>query len=137
MMKNKRNRGFTLVEVILVAALVAVATLLMYSFIGQGFSLYGAEAESADDQMNMRQAMSDITNIVRLTDPSAISVSNGVLTVDDRKYKLENGSILRNGGAIANRISVFDVSISSNILVIRIVNSNGTEIKSSLSLIKG
>jgi len=132
----KRNRGFTLIEVILVSALVVAAALLMYSFFGQGFSLYSAETASADEQMNLRQAMSDITNVVRITDPANISVSDGVLTVGTRKYKLENGCIMRNSATIADGVSVFDVSISNSILKIRIVNKKGTEIKTSLSLVQ-
>ena len=135
MMTHKRNSGFTLIEVLLVAALVGVVALLMYSFLGQGLSLYGVETASADEQMNLRQAMSDITNIVRLTDSDDISVSNGVLTVGSRTYKLVNGSILKDEGAIANGISAFNVTKENGMLKLEIVNENGTEIKTSLSLI--
>jgi prepilin-type N-terminal cleavage/methylation domain-containing protein len=130
----KKNRGFTLIEVLLVSALVVVAALLMYSFLGQGFSLYTVEAASADEQMNLRQTMSEITNLARVTDAANISVSSGVLTVGSKAYKLQNGQILRNGGAIANNISTFEASVSGGMLKIRIVNSKGTELKTSLAL---
>jgi hypothetical protein len=135
MMKRNGKTGYALIQVLLAAALVAVVALLMYSFLGQGFALYGAETASAEEQINLRQAMSDITNAARLTDPDDISVENGVLTVGSRKYKLSGGSIQRDGAAIANGIAVFDVSRTSDgMLVIRIVNQNGTELKTSLSL---
>ena len=129
-----RTRGLTLIEVIVGLALIVAAAMLMYSFFGQGFSLYTAETASADDQMNMRQAMSDITNIVRITDASQISVSSGVLTVGTRKYSLSGGNILRDSSVIARKINTFSVSISNNMLDIRIVNTNGTAIETSLSL---
>jgi prepilin-type N-terminal cleavage/methylation domain-containing protein len=135
MMTRKKNCGFTLIEVLLVAALVGVVALLMYSFLGQGFSLYGVETASAEEQMNLRQTMSDITNIVRLTDPDDISVSNGVLTVGSRTYKLSGNSILKDGSTIANGISVFNVSEEDGMLKIKIVNKNGTEIKTTLSTV--
>jgi prepilin-type N-terminal cleavage/methylation domain-containing protein len=135
MMTPKKNCGFTLIEVLLVAALVGVVALLMYSFLGQGFSLYGVETASAEEQMNLRQTMSDITNIVRLTDPDDISVSNGVLTVGSRTYKLSGNSILKDGSTIANGISVFSVSEEDGMLKIKIVNKNGTEIKTTLSTV--
>jgi prepilin-type N-terminal cleavage/methylation domain-containing protein len=130
-MKN-RDGGFTLIEVLLACMLVAAAALLMYSFFGQGFSLYTLESESADEQMNLRQAMSDITNVVRVTDGAKISVSNNVLTVDDRTYKLSATKILRNGTAIASNISTFTVSKSNGLLSIKIVNDKGTAIETSL-----
>lgn len=135
MMKRNAKTGYTLIEVLLTVALVGVVALLMYSFFGQGFALYGVETASAEEQMNLRQAMSDITNVVRITDPDDISIADGVLTVGSRQYRLSDGSIQKNGAAIANGIEVFDVSRTSDgMLVIRIVNQNGTELKTSLSL---
>ncbi len=131
---KKRPRGFTLIEVLLACALVAVAAMLMYSFFGQGFSLYTLESESADEQANLRMTMSDITNVVRVTDAAKISVSGGVLTVDDRTYKLSGGKILRNDTAIASNISTFTVTKSSDLLWIKLVSNKGTAIETSLSM---
>ncbi len=133
-MKNT-NRGFTLIEVLLACALVAAAALLMYSFFGQGFSLYTLESESADEQASLRMVMSDITNIVRVTDTTKISVSNGVLTVDSRTYKLSGGKILRNGTAIASNISTFTVTKSTELLSIKIVSNKKSTIETSLSMV--
>ena len=135
MMKRNGKTGYTLIEVLLAAALIGVVALLMYSFFGQGFALYGVETASAEEQINLRQVMSDITNAARVTDPDDISIENGVLTVGSRKYKLSDGSIQKKGAAIANGIAVFDVSRTSDgMLAIRIVNQNGTELRTSLSL---
>jgi len=135
MMKRNGKSGYTLIEVLLVAALVGVAALLMYSFFGQGFALYGMETASAEEQANLRQAMSDITNAARITDPDDISVSGGVLTVGDSQYKLSGGAIRKNGAVIANGITVFDAQFTGDgLLTIRIVNQNGTELKTSVSL---
>ena len=131
---KKRPRGFTLIEVLLACALVAVAAMMMYSFFGQGFSLYTLESESADEQANLRMTMSDITNVVRVTDVAKISVSNNVLTVDDRTYKLSGGKILRNDTAIASNISTFTVTKSSDLLWIKLVSNKGTAIETSLSM---
>ena len=133
-MKNT-NRGFTLIEVLLALTLVAAAAMLMYSFFGQGFSLYTRESESADEQASLRMAMSDITNIVRVTDTTKISVSNGALTVDSRTYKLSGGKILRNGTAIASNISTFTVAKSTELLSIKIVSNKGSTIETSLSMV--
>ena len=131
---KRSKRGFTLIEVLLALALVAAAAMLMYSFFGQGFSLYTRESESADEQASLRMVMSDITNIVRVTDTTKISVSNGVLTVDNRTYKLSGGKILRNGTAIASNISAFTVTKNTELLSIKIVSDKGTVIETSLSM---
>ena len=133
-MKNT-NRGFTLIEVLLALALVAAAAMLMYSFFGQGFSLYTRESESADEQASLRMVMSDITNIVRVTDKTKISVSNNVLTVDNRTYKLSGGKILRNGTAIASNISTFTVTMSTELLSIKVVSNKGSTIETALSMV--
>lgn len=132
----RRKSGFSLIEVIVVAALVAVAALLMYSFFGQGFSLYTVESDSADEQMNLRQVVSEITNNARVTDVANIKVNSGVLTVGSDAYKLQNKKIMRNGTAIATGIKTFSVTKNSdNILTILIVNTKETRLETSLSLV--
>jgi prepilin-type N-terminal cleavage/methylation domain-containing protein len=130
----RRNKGFTLVELLVVVALIAVAASLMYTFFGQGLSLYTAESKSADEQANMRLVLSDITNRARLTDSADISCSNNVLTVGDAVYRRSGEQILRNDGVIANGISSFTAAISDSILDIRIESVAGTKLETSLSL---
>lgn len=135
MMKNN-NRGITLLETIIAAALVSVVMLLMYAFFGQGFKLYTMESESADEQMNLRQVLSEITNNARLTDPEAITYTSGVLTIDDDAYMLYEDKIIRNETAIASGISAFNISITNGILSVEVINTSGTRIATSLSLIE-
>jgi prepilin-type N-terminal cleavage/methylation domain-containing protein len=130
----RRNKGFTLVELLVVVALIAVAASLMYTFFGQGLSLYTAESKSADEQANMRLVLSDITNRARLTDSADISCSNNVLTVGDAVYRRSGEQILRNDGVIANGILSFTAAISDSILDIRIESVAGTKLETSLSL---
>ena len=133
MMKRKKS-GFTLIETILTVTIISVVALLMFSFFSQGLNLYSVETSSADEQMNQRQVLSDITNKTRVSDPSTISVTSGVLVVDSYTYIYNGKSILRNGTVIANDISAFNVSIADDILEIRIANASGEVITTSLSL---
>jgi prepilin-type N-terminal cleavage/methylation domain-containing protein len=132
----KRTKGFTLIEVLIVVALVAVSALLMYSFFGQGFSLYAVESQSADEQANLRQVLSDITNKARLTDPANITCASGVLNIGTYAYKLDGGSVKRNGTAIANGIASFTASKTSGILEIKLLSSSGKSISTSVSLLE-
>ena len=132
---RQRKRGFTLLEVVITVALVSVTALLMFTFFGQGFNLYTKESDSADEQMNLRNVVSDITNKVRLTEPDNITCESGVLTVDTDTYALLGDEIIRNDTAIANGIAAFNVSIQSDILSIEVVNTSGTGIATSLSLV--
>lgn len=133
---KKHNSGFTLIEVLVVASLVAVVALLMYSFFGQGFSLYSVQSQSADEQMGLRQTLSEITNRARLADDGEVSVAAGVLTVGSDTYELLGGRILRNGSAIASDIAAFDIAIENGMLRVRIVSGKGTRLDTSLSLVQ-
>ncbi len=134
LMNNKK--GFTLIELLIVIALIAAVSALMYSFFGQGLHLYTAESESADEQMNLRRALSDITNRARLAEPEQITYDAGVLSVGDYEYTLQGGSIKKDGTAIANGISSFNVSINEGILYIEIVNASGKSLSTSFSLLE-
>lgn len=129
------KKGFTLIEMLIVIALLAAVSLLMYSFFGQGLHLYAAESESADEQLNLRQALSDITNRARLAGPENITYDSGALTVGSYVYTLDGGSIKRNGTAIANGISAFNVSIYTGYVQIEVVNASGKALSTSLSTV--
>lgn len=132
----KDRRGFTLIEVIITLAVMGAVGLLAFSLFGQGFKLYTAESESAELQEDMRLVLSEITNKVRLTDETGISVSENKLTVDDYVYSFDGTRIIRNSSEIATSIAVFDVSITNSLLEIRIVNNKGTELSTSIYLSK-
>ena len=132
----KDKRGFTLIEIIIVVMLIAVVGLLMYSFFGQGFRLYTVESESADKQMNLRQVMSDITNRARLADPAAVTYTSGVLNVGTYAYMLSNGQVKRNDTVLANDVAAFNISINTGILGITMVNTSGTSLSTSISLLE-
>ena len=123
-----------MLEVVITVALVSVTALLMFTFFGQGFNLYTIESDSADEQMNLRSVMSEITNKVRLTEPENVTYESGVLTVNTDTYSLIGDEIIRNDVAIANGIASFNVSILDEILTVEVVNTSGTCIATSLSL---
>jgi len=133
-MKNKR--GFTLIEILVTLTLVVVVAGLMYTFLGQGISLYTMQNEAAQEQMNMRQVLSDITNRIRLTDPANITYSNDVLHVGDTTYYYSsvNNEILRNGTTLATGIGGFTVLMQEGLLEISIVSTAGTVVSTSFSL---
>lgn len=124
-------------ELIIVVALLSAVALLFYSLFGQGFKLYSAQSESAADLTNLRQVVSDITNKARITDPASITYSAGVLHVGSYSYSysLTDQTINKNGTVIAKDISSFNVSISGGILEITLVNLEGKNISTSISLL--
>jgi prepilin-type N-terminal cleavage/methylation domain-containing protein len=132
-MRNKK--GYSLIEMLIVLALISAIGLMMYSIFGQGLSLYAAESKSANEQANMRQALSSITNAARVADPATITFSSGVLHIGSKTYYLENQSIKKSGAAIANDIASFNVAISGGILDITVVNLYGKSISTSISLL--
>lgn len=131
-MSNKK--GFTLVELLVVVALIAVAASLMYTFFGQALSLYTVQSESADEQANMRQALSAITNKARLTDVSDISCAGGKLTVGDAVFEKKDDKLMTGSAVIARGVAAFDASIDGHLLTVEITNSAGRTLATSLSL---
>ncbi len=131
----KSKRGFTLVEMLIVLAVVSAVGLIMYSIFGQGFSLYAQESKSASEQASLRQALSDITNNARLADPATITYDSGILKIDTDSYTFQSQSIKKNGTAIAKDIASFTVTINGGILDITIVNLSGKSISTSISLL--
>jgi prepilin-type N-terminal cleavage/methylation domain len=132
----KNRRGFTLIELLLALSLITVAALLMYSFFGQGLSLYTMETEMAGEQDSLRQVLSDITNRVRLADPSTITYNSGALSIGSAVYSFDSAGkeIRRNGATLATGVSAFGVTLTSELLQISITNTAGTVISTSLSL---
>ena len=132
----KKKSGFTLIEVLLVVVLIAGVALLMYSFLGQGFSLYTVETASAEEQAGLRQILSDITNKARITPVDQITYANSILTIGDYVYTYNGDAVARNGATIANDINIFSINITDNILGVIITNASGTTMKTSISLIR-
>jgi len=133
-MIGKQTKGLTLVELVLVVALIVVVAGLMFTFLGQGLTLFSINTESADEQQNLRQVLSEITNIARLTDSEDISCSSNELTIGSRTYSLTGDEVLRNDAVIARGIIYFEASINNNLLHITIRNNKGSEMSTSLSL---
>ena len=130
----KRNKGFTLIELIIALAVMAAVGLLVYTLFGQGFNLYAVEAKSAEQQSEMRLVLSEVTNKVRVTDAADINYTSGQLTVDDYVYSLVGERVLRNSRELATGITAFNVSIVDNLLEITISNTESDQISTSLYL---
>ena len=133
-MKNKR--GFTLIEVLVAIGLVVMVAALMYTFVGQGLSLYTMETETAEEQTNLRQALSEITNRVRLADASEVAVTDGGLTVGSTAYAYSSAQkcILRDGDTFANNIAGFTATLNDSLLEISVTSTAGTVVSTSLFL---
>ena len=132
---RRRRKGFTLIEIVVAVALLSVAALLAYSIFGQGLRLYAEESKSANDQSNVRQVLSDITNKARLTDPESISYDYGVLHVGSNSYSFDDQTIKRNGASIAKDIASFEINITGDLLEITITSITGKSISTSISLL--
>ncbi len=133
-MKWTNKKGLTLIELVIVAALLAVVAGLMYGLFGQGLVLYTMNTASAQEQQNMRQVLSEITNRFRLADADSISCIDNVLSIGSDVYKLQSDQILRNDAVIARGMALFEASISAQLLHITIRNEKGAELSTSLSL---
>ncbi len=133
----KTKRGFTLIEALLALALLTVTAGLMYTFFFQGFTLYTSETKTAAEQASLRQVLSDITNRVRLTDKDDIRYTDGVLCIQDARYTYDSAEhrVQRGDSILADNIAAFRVTLSDDLLEIRIESTSGTVMTTSLSLV--
>jgi len=132
----RKKRGFTLIELLLALSLIVAVAALMFSFFGQGLSLYTKETASAKEQANLRFVLSDITTRARLADVSTIKVTDGVLSIGSTTYSFDSAHqrVLRGDSALATGISAFSVTLNNSKLSIRVTSTGGAAVSTSFSL---
>lgn len=112
----KKNKGFTLIEVVVVAAIIAVMLSGVYVIFDQGVRMFAKDRTQVANQESIRTVMTSIEKKIRKADANAtkpINVESGCLiiynsiTTFDTFCKSGN-SILLNGTGILDGISDFN-----------------------------
>ncbi|MCB2355923.1 PilW family protein [Clostridium estertheticum] len=95
----KDKRGFTLIELIIVIALLGVVILMGFSVLSFGYKSFNSQTDTTDNQSNVRYAMSDISKEIRRADPTKrIVMADGIINIDEDRviYKLQGSTLLKN-----------------------------------------
>ncbi|WP_245208202.1 prepilin-type N-terminal cleavage/methylation domain-containing protein [Sediminibacillus dalangtanensis] len=101
------DKGFTLVELLAVLALLGLIIILAGSVTWFGQNQYTSQLEETKQQAEVRLALKQITKDVRQAD--SLTVTNNQLKLDEVVYRLNAGHLLRNGRMVAEGISDFQV----------------------------
>lgn len=113
--KDRRNNGFTLIEVLASFTILTIILLLLSSIHILGIQSYHTQSDQVVSAANVRQALNLITSDIRAADSSDIQVIDNTLTISNQiKYKQQDGTITRNGTPIAYKISKFNISINGD-----------------------
>lgn len=87
-MKNKR--AFTLIELILVIALIGIVLSMIFSPIIFSFKNFNNQSEKANVISDARATMDFLTREIRKADPETVDVDDGSLKIGSEHYELED-----------------------------------------------
>jgi len=136
MIKKRRlyKRGFTLVEMLISIAILAIICGVVSVFLIQGISFYHSELESNNDENNLRNGMAKIIKTLHTTPGNQISVDSGVLTAGVNNFSFDGDNVLCNEDSFMTGISSFLVSMENNAVSISIETDEGRGLSTSFGL---
>ena len=106
------NRGITLIELIIVIALIGIVLSIVFSPITFSFRNFNAQNEKTAITSRARAAMDYLTREIRKSD--IVEINDNVITVNlddnENKYKLENKILFKNDKKIIDGIDGLNIS---------------------------
>lgn len=128
-MKNKR--GFTLIELVIVLALLGIVLSMIFSPIIFSFKNFDIQNEKANIISDARATMDYLTRAIRKAD--TVEVVDGNLSVDSKMYKLEDRILFKEAKKVMEGIDELNINKVDKTINIEIVikNSKGENYKLS------
>lgn len=107
----KQNKGLTLIETLVVVALIAAVTSLGYTFFFTGTRAFDRNIERVDYQQNVRHSISFITRRLLNANADEVVVDNpSSLRIGTETFAFSNSTLRLQGQPFAEGISSFTVS---------------------------
>jgi len=115
----KKSKGFTLIEVVVVAAIIAVMLSGVYVIFDQGVRMFAKDRTQVANQESIRTVMTSIEKKIRKANATTpIQIVSGCLviysTTTTDTYCQSGNSITLNTNAILDRISAFTYAITTD-----------------------
>ena len=109
----KDNKGFTLIELVVVIAIGAVILLTIYSFFASGVKGYSRGITTANNQTNVRRVSNEIAKQIRRS--SAVEITNPTTLTLSHSSGEEKTIIKFNSGSNTIEAEYYDISPSGNV----------------------
>lgn len=134
---GKKNRGVTLVELIIAMAIVAVIIAASTATLLTGIKTYNRNFNDTVGQQNLRVAMMDISKQVRNNSGAAAVTGTGTLTVNGKNYAVSAGNLTYNGQTLAQNIASVRASYTDaghSVIQIDLTSADGNTLSTQISL---
>jgi len=127
----KNKRGFTLIELVIVLALLGIVLSMIYSPIIFSFKNFDIQNEKANIISDARATMDYLTRAIRKAD--TVEVVDGNLSMDSKMYKLEDRVLFKEAKKVMEGIDELNINKVDKTINIEIVikNSKGENYKLS------
>lgn len=144
----KDNKGFTLIELVVVIAIGAVILLTIFSFFTSGVKGYSRGITTANNQTNVRRVSNEIAKQIRrssaveITNPTTLTLSHasgeektiikfnsGSNTIEAKYYDISSSGIetLNRTGQLAERIGNFTVAKTGDKTTVTVESIENTD----------
>ncbi len=124
----ENNKGYSLIEVLIVVALIGVILSLIYSLAPKSFKHFELQREKSDIISDMRLAMSYLTKEIRKSDGVEVVngslVEDGSLIIDDINFTLENNAFKKGDKTIVDLIKDIKVNKTESNITIEIITED-------------
>ncbi len=118
----KKNKGFTLIEVVVVVAVLSLMLAGMFSIFDTGIKMYAKDNTQVANQESIRTIMTSIEKKIRKADhPNTPFYDTGTClvirsaTLTD-SYCLNSNTITLNGAPILDRVAIFDFVVDGSLV---------------------
>lgn len=135
-MTIKNKKGFTLVELIIVLALLGIVIMMGLSILSFSYKSFDSQVDNIDNQSKVQYAINEISKKIRsdstgITIPGGITadgkISGEIITVGGVEYTLEQNVLyktdsLNNKNKLVSGIKSFTTSIEGNKVTLEITS---------------
>jgi prepilin-type N-terminal cleavage/methylation domain-containing protein len=133
----KGNRGITLVELLIAAAILAVVVSAAFTILLTSMKTYNMNFDSTVSQQNLRTAMMKITKEARNPANTVAITGTKVLTVNGKDYTASSGDLLYNGQAVAHNIASIRADYTDaghSVIQVDLTATDGNTLSTQISL---
>ncbi|MFA5535576.1 MAG: type II secretion system protein [Bacillota bacterium] len=120
----KTARGFALVELLVVLAILGVVLAVIFTPISNSFKYFGFQSEKTNIIIDARTAMDYLTREIRKAD--IVNTEGNTLILDDIVYRSEEGKLLKgNEIAVEGNYQLFVEAVTSRDIKVEILVKDG------------